>query len=90
LKSYELTESYDKITSSLVFLKRPNHGIHVAGCVVVHQSEHDGMDECNHVLGPVGRDAQQDVGAKHVKQKNQVNQAGKVEHCDDWDYNISK
>lgn len=38
------------------------------------------MHERNHVLGAVGRDAQQDVGAKHVKQENQINEAGKVEH----------
>jgi len=38
------------------------------------------MHERNHVLGTVGRDAQQDVGAKHVKQENQINEAGKVEH----------
>ena len=61
-------------------LKRPEHCADVAGRVIVHHGKHDGMHERNHVLGTVGRDAQQDVGAKHVKQENQINEAGKVEH----------
>ena len=38
------------------------------------------MHECNHVLGPIGRDAQQHIGAEHVEQKYDVNEAGKIEH----------
>ena len=38
------------------------------------------MHERNHVLGAVGRDAQQNVGAEHVEQENKVEYAGKVEH----------
>ena len=62
-------------------LKRAKHCADVARGVIVHHGKHDGMHERNHVLGAVGRDAQQDVGAKHVKQENQINEAGKVEHC---------
>ena len=61
-------------------LKRPEHCADVAGRVIVHHGKHDGMHESNHVLGAVGGDAQEDVGAKHVKQENQINEAGKVEH----------
>jgi hypothetical protein len=32
------------------------------------------------VLGPVGGDAQQNIGAEHVEQKYDVKEAGKVEH----------
>jgi hypothetical protein len=38
------------------------------------------VNECNDVLGTGGWNAQQHVGAKHVKQKNKINEAGKVEH----------
>ena len=63
-------------------LKRPEHGIYVAGCVIIDNCKHNGMNECNDVLRTVGWDAQQNVGAKNVKQKNQVNKAGNVEHLE--------
>ena len=55
-------------------LKRTEQSTHVARRVVVHQGEHDGVHERNHVLGPIGRDAQQHVGAEHVEQKNEINE----------------
>jgi len=61
-------------------LKRSEEPAHVARCVVVRHGEHDGVHECNHVLGSVGRDAQQHVGAEHVEQKDKINEAGEVEH----------
>ena len=64
----------------LNYLDRTEHGAHVARGVVVHQSEHDGVHERNHVLGSVGGDAQQHVGPEHVKEEHNVNEAGKVEH----------
>ena len=63
-----------------MFLKRTEHGTHVARRVVVHHGEHDGVHKRNHVLGAVGGDAQQHVGAEHVEEKNKVNEAGNVEH----------
>jgi hypothetical protein len=70
-------------------LKRAEQSAHVARRVVVHHSKYDGVHECNHVLGAVGGDAQQHVGAEHVEEKNKVNEAGNVEHfiCG-YGYNI--
>ena len=65
-------------------LKRAEKSAHVSRRVVVHQSEHDGVHERNHVLGAVGRDAQQHVGADYVKQENKIENAGKVEHVNNW------
>ena len=62
-------------------LKRTKQSAHVARRVVVDQSEDDGVHERNHVLGPVGGDAKQHVGAEHVEQENKVDDAGNVEHC---------
>ena len=39
-------------------LERAEHGAHIAGGVVIHHGEHNGVHERNHVLGAVGRDAQ--------------------------------
>ena len=64
-----------------VKLKRAEHSAHVARRVVIHQGEHDGVHERNHVLGAVGRDAQQHIGSEHVKQKDEVDDARNVEHC---------
>ena len=61
-------------------LKRSEKPAHVARGVVIHHGEHDGVHECNHVLGSVGRDAQQHVGAEHVEQKDKIKEAGEVEH----------
>ena len=61
-------------------LKRAEQSAHVARCVVVDQGKHDRVHERNDVLGPVGRDAQQHIGAEHVEQKDEVNETGKVEH----------
>ena len=61
-------------------LKRAEQSAHVARRVVVHQGKHDGVHERNDVLGPVGGDAQQHIGAEHVEQKDEVNETGKVEH----------
>ena len=55
-------------------LKRAEKSAHIARRVVIHQGEHDGVHERNHVLGAVGRDAQQHVGAEHVEQKNEINE----------------
>ena len=63
-----------------LFLKRAEQSAHVARRVVVHHGEHDGVHKRNHVLGAVGGDAQQHVGAEHVEEKNKVNEAGNVEH----------
>ena len=63
-----------------MILKRAEHGAHVARRVVVHHRKYDGVHEGNHVLGAVGGDAQQHVGADHVEEKNKVNEAGNVEH----------
>lgn len=57
-------------------LERAEHGTHVARRVVVHHGEHDGVHERNHVLGAVGGDAQQHVGAEHVKKEDNVKQTG--------------
>ncbi len=65
-------------------LKRAEQSAHVARSVVVHQGEDDGVHERNHVLGAVGRDAQQHIGAEHVEQENKVEYAGNVEHCGVW------
>jgi len=62
-------------------LKRTEHSAHVARCVVIHESEHDGVHERNHVLGAVGRDAQQHIGSENVEEENKVEYAGNVEHC---------
>lgn len=62
------------------YLNRSKHGIYIAGCVVVDNCEHNGMHKCNNVLGTGGGDSQQHVGAKNVKQENQINEAGKVKH----------
>ena len=68
-------------TSVVVYqLERAEQSAHVARRVVVHHGEHDGVHEGNHVLGAVGGDAQQHVGAEHVEEKNKVNEAGNVEH----------
>ena len=68
-------------TSVVVYqLERSEHGAHVARGVVVDQSEHDGMHERDHVLGAVGGDAQQHVGAENVEEEHNVDEAGKVEH----------
>ena len=69
------------------FLKRAEHGANVTGGVIIHHGKDDGVHECDHVLGSVGRDAQQHVGAEHVEQKDEVNEAGEVKHCVDG-YNI--
>jgi len=61
-------------------LERAEHGAHVARRVVVHHGEHDGVHERNHVLGAVGRDAQQHVGAEHVKKEDNVEQTGEIGH----------
>ncbi len=61
-------------------LKRAEHGAHVAGAVIIHYGENDGVHKSNHVLGAVGRDAQQHVGGKNVEEENEVEQAGNVEH----------
>jgi len=61
-------------------LKRAEQSAHVARRVVVHHRKHDGVHEGNHVLGTVGGDAQQHVGAEHVEEKNKINEAGNVEH----------
>jgi len=61
-------------------LERAEHGAHVAWGVVVHHREHDGVHKRNHVLGAVGGDAQQHVGAENVEEEHKVNEAGKVEH----------
>lgn len=62
-------------------LKRAEHSAHVARCVVIHKSEDNGVHKRNHVFGAVGRDAQQHIGSEHVEQKDEINDAGKVEHC---------
>lgn len=62
-------------------LKRPEHGVHIAGRVVIHHSKHDGVHECNHVLGTVGWDAQQHIGGEHKKEENEIQQTGNVDHC---------
>lgn len=61
-------------------LKRSEHGAHVAGAVVIHYGENDGVHKSNHVLGAVGRDAQQHIRGKNVEEENEVEQAGNVEH----------
>lgn len=61
-------------------LKRSEHGAHVAGTVVIHYGENDGVHKSNHVLGAVGRDAQQHIRGKNVEEENEVEQAGNVEH----------
>ena len=61
-------------------LERAEHGTHVAGGVVIHHGKDDGVHEGNHVLGAVGGDAQQHVGAEHVEEKNEVEQTGNVDH----------
>jgi hypothetical protein len=61
-------------------LERAEHGAHVARRVVVHHGEHDGVHERNHVLGAVGGDAQQHVGAEHVKKEDNVEQTGEIGH----------
>jgi hypothetical protein len=63
-------------------LKRAEQSAHVARGVVIHKGKHDGVHERNHVLGAVGRDAQQHIGAEHVEQENKVEYAGNVEHCE--------
>ena len=65
-------------------LERAEHGAHVARRVVVHHGKDDGVHEGNHVLGAVGRDAQQHVGAEHVKKEDNVEQTGKIRHW--WCY----
>jgi len=62
------------------YLKRAKHGAHVARGVVVDHGKDDGVHERNHVLGAVGRDAQQHVGAQYVEEKNEIEQTGNVEH----------
>ena len=61
-------------------LKGTKKSTHVARCVVVDDGKNDGVHECNHVLGPVGRDAQQHIGAEHVEEKYNIKEAGKIEH----------
>jgi len=65
-------------------LERTEHGAHVARRVVVDHGEHDGVHERDHVLGAVGGDAQQHVGAENVKEEHNVDEAGKVEHGGVW------
>ena len=48
--------------------------------MIINDGKNDGVHKCNHVLGPVGGDAQQNIGAEHVEQKYDVKEAGKVEH----------
>lgn len=67
-------------SESINQLERAEHGAHVARRVVVHQSKHDGVHERDHVLGAVGRDTQQHVGAENVEEEHNVDEAGKVEH----------
>ena len=61
-------------------LKRSEHGAHVAGAVIIHYGENDGVHKSNHVLGAVGRDAQQHIRGKNVEEENEVEQARNVEH----------
>ena len=61
-------------------LKRAEHGAHVARRVVVHHGKDDGVHEGNHVLGAVGGDAQQHVGAQNVKEKDNVEKTGEIGH----------
>jgi len=68
------------IVFQIACLKRAEQSAHVARRVVVHHSEYDGVHKRNHVLGAVGGDAQQHVGAEHVEEKNKINEAGNVEH----------
>ena len=65
-------------------LEGAEHGAHVARRVVVHHGEHDGVHERNHVLGAVGGDAQQHVGAEHVKKEDNVEQTGEIGHYGEW------
>ena len=69
-------------------LKRAENGAHVAGGVVIHRGEYDGVHERNHVLGAVGRDAQQYVGAEHVEQKHEVHETGTIKHCVVFGYTV--
>ena len=62
-------------------LKRSEHGVHVARSVIIHQGENNGVHKCNHVLGTVGGNAQQHIGAQHIEQKHEVEKTGKVDHC---------
>ena len=64
----------------LYVLKRAEHGAHVARRVVIHRGEYDGVHERNRVLGAVGGDAQQHVGAEHVEQKHEVRETGTIKH----------
>ena len=61
-------------------LKRAEHSAHVSRCVIIHQSEDDGVHKRNHVFGAVGRDAQKHIGSEHVEQKDDIDDTGKVEH----------
>jgi len=74
------------VNLNCVSLKRAEHGAHVARCVVVNHGKDDGVHERDHVLGAVGRDAQQHVGAEHVEEKNEVQQTGNVDHVCGYGY----
>lgn len=61
-------------------LKRAEYGAHVAGGVVIHRGEYNGVHQRNHVLGAVGRNTQQHIRAEHVEQKHEVQKTGKIKH----------
>ena len=65
-------------------LKRSEHGIHMARRVVIHHRKHDGVHECNHVLRTIGWDAQQHIGAQHIKEENKIQQTGNINHFWKW------
>jgi hypothetical protein len=63
-----------------MYLKRTEHGIHVAGGVVIHHGKHDGVHERNHVLGAVGGDAQQHIGAQDVEEEDNIEKTRDIDH----------
>jgi hypothetical protein len=46
------------------------------------------VHERNHVLGAVGGDAQQYVGAEHVEQKHEVYETGTIKHWVVFGYTV--